>query len=144
MAIESAKSVTFAFAKKKLEEQSMADRECEQRVTKMEEVYNRCAAGTRALQEALQGWEGNLNDFFALMEYYGSEEWYKDREAVRLVRRYARDCAGHAGGGVAVASQGGLNGWRAAFGSLKNCTFAPELGVRGCVARGGRVKSQRK
>ena len=59
----------------------MADRECEQRVAKMEEVYNRCAAGTRALQEALQGWEGNLNDFFALMEYYGSEEWYKDREA---------------------------------------------------------------
>ena len=54
----------------------MADRECEQRVAKMEEVYNRCAAGTRALQEALQGWEGDLNDFFALMEYYGSEEWY--------------------------------------------------------------------
>lgn len=55
--------------------------ELELRVAEMEAVCNRCAESIEALRVALSAWEGDLESFFRLMEYYESGQWLEDKEA---------------------------------------------------------------
>ena len=51
-----------------------------QRVTQMEEALNECAAATAALSEQLDRMEALGPRMAGLFAYYGSADWYEDRD----------------------------------------------------------------
>ncbi len=51
-----------------------------QRIRKMEDRLNRCAAATADLDRQLDRMEELREDMIRLFSYYGSEAWYEDRE----------------------------------------------------------------
>ena len=51
-----------------------------QRIREMEDRLNRCAAATADLDRQLDRMEELREDMIRLFAYYGSEDWYEDRE----------------------------------------------------------------
>ena len=51
-----------------------------QRIREMEDRLNRCAAATADLDRQLDRMEELREDMIRLFSYYGSEDWYEDRE----------------------------------------------------------------
>ena len=51
-----------------------------ERITEMEGCLDRIAEATEGLNGALDRMESLLDDMSSLFEYYGSNEWYDDRE----------------------------------------------------------------
>ena len=51
-----------------------------QRIKEMEERLNRCTAATADLDRQLDRMEELREDMIRLFAYYGSEDWYEDRE----------------------------------------------------------------
>ncbi len=51
------------------------------RINEMEAAMRTCALATRALTAQLDRMETIADEMTALFRYYGSEEWYADREA---------------------------------------------------------------
>ena len=52
-----------------------------QRIREMEKRLDACAAAVAGLQAQLDRMDALRGDMIALFRYYGSEEWYQDREA---------------------------------------------------------------
>ncbi len=52
-----------------------------ERIRAMEAALNECHRRTTALGAQLDGMDALRGDMIALFQYYGSEEWYADREA---------------------------------------------------------------
>ncbi len=52
-----------------------------QRIKEMEERLNRCTAARADLDRQLGRMEELREDMIRLFAYYGSEDWYEDREA---------------------------------------------------------------
>ena len=50
------------------------------RIEEMEARLDRCAAAVKALNESMDALEKLMDDFIDVSDYYGSEEWYDDRE----------------------------------------------------------------
>ena len=50
------------------------------RISEMEERLNRCAAAVKALGESMDRLDEVMDEFSEVSDYYGSEEWYDDRE----------------------------------------------------------------
>ena len=51
------------------------------RITKNEEKFDKIYQSVEKLQESLKGFEKNKKDLSALQKYYGSDNWFKDKEA---------------------------------------------------------------
>ncbi len=51
------------------------------RISEMESILNECTAATAALQAELGRMEALRDDMIRLFKYYGSENWFRDREA---------------------------------------------------------------
>ena len=51
-----------------------------QRIKEMEERLNRCTAARADLDRQLRRMEELREDMIRLFAYYGSEDWYEDRE----------------------------------------------------------------
>lgn len=51
------------------------------RISKNEQRLDRCSDAVKALAKALQQYRSSRQDLAALDAYYGSPEWFSDREA---------------------------------------------------------------
>ena len=51
-----------------------------ERVKKMEAILDECREATKALDTQLERMDALRPGMMALFRYYGSEEWYQDRE----------------------------------------------------------------
>lgn len=49
-------------------------------ITEMESILNQTDLLISEMEILVQKWEGNQSDFNQLMDYYGSENWNKDRQ----------------------------------------------------------------
>lgn len=49
-------------------------------ITEMENILNETDSLISEMEILIQKWKKNQSDFALLMNYYGSENWYKDRE----------------------------------------------------------------
>ena len=52
-----------------------------ERIIVAEEAFDAVLAAKEQLDKALDGFDAALDDFALLADYYGSTEWYDDREA---------------------------------------------------------------
>jgi len=59
----------------------MVSKEQIDRIEKMESYLNECAEATKELSTAIDRMEKLKGRMTELFDYYGSEDWYKDREA---------------------------------------------------------------
>ena len=59
----------------------MVSKEQIDRIAKMESYLNECAEATKDLSTSIDRMEKLKGRMTELFDYYGSEDWYKDREA---------------------------------------------------------------